>query len=386
VTKQPVEFDSKFFMLMGEIYDWDDKHDSDAFHVVEMYRRYGNLFTKHLDGEFLIVIIDKKEHTIDFFSDPWGTRQCWFDLDGDKFYFGTFPRIEPEFDRFDVKDIIYGYDSTIRLKPNSHYQFDIQSKRLDLINESLHEWQFEQYKNTFDDWDLAFRDAVLKRTHSDQILFFSGGLDSAAIAMVLAEERIPFTALHLNYRDIEDEESLRQIVEYCQPYMNFVIVRDREFPKSKTRNMLERRSIHNHAIIPLLERSKMLDAKVILSGHGGDETISNYAHKLRTPGDPRKDHSFTSWPEDLKTVFPWKHFYDGQNRRIIDKNEFLSLSYGIEIRNVFLDKVLAQEWMSLNQNLKNLCHKPPLHNFFTMRGIKVPDRSASMARQEDGKE
>ena len=107
-TPQPVERDGKHFLLMGEIYNYDKSLPSDIYFGIEKYLEYGDKFTEHLDGEFLFVVING--NTIDFFSYPWSTRQSYYTILDDKWYFTTL-RISPNSQRF---------------LHNSHYRFNIR--------------------------------------------------------------------------------------------------------------------------------------------------------------------------------------------------------------------------------------------------------------------
>ena len=68
LTPQPVERDGKYFLLLGEFYNYDVSLPSDIYFGIEKYLEYGDKFTEHLDGEFLFIVIDGDE--INFFSDP----------------------------------------------------------------------------------------------------------------------------------------------------------------------------------------------------------------------------------------------------------------------------------------------------------------------------
>jgi hypothetical protein len=70
------------------------------------------------------------------------------------------------------------------------------------------------------------------------------------------------------------------------------------------------------------------------------------------------------------------------NRFLLDKNESIALSYGVEVRNVFLDKRLVQEWLWLSADLKNSEIKGPLKNYLRNRNISLPKKQAALRYQE----
>ena len=69
--------------------------------------------------------------TIDFFSDPWSTRQAYYTVVDDKWYFTTL-RIHPDSERF---------------LHNSHYRFHINSELIELVDNELTSWNLEQNIN-----------------------------------------------------------------------------------------------------------------------------------------------------------------------------------------------------------------------------------------------
>jgi len=117
---------------------------------------------------------------------------------------------------------------------------------------------------------------------------------------------------------------------------------------------------------PLVEiRERSIDLwqnNVIIMGSGADEIFDNYRSKSMS--------EFKIWPEDLKTIFPWTHWYEGLGRRLIDFHETLCLGYGLEKRNPFYDREFAQEWLSLTSTLKNSEHKGFLRTYLRDRGIR----------------
>ena len=136
VTPQPIVQNDILYMLLGEVYNYDSVlFKSDIYTVIEQYKLHKDNFTKYLDGEFIIIIYDMRTGLINFYTDPWATKMAWFDKSNNNFYFGSFKLS----------------DSSIRLLPNSHYIFDIKNNSLSQINDSLHTWELNQYKNNYDD-------------------------------------------------------------------------------------------------------------------------------------------------------------------------------------------------------------------------------------------
>jgi asparagine synthetase B (glutamine-hydrolysing) len=372
ITTQPVKNKNKYFILIGEIYNYDKSYPSDIYQVIDAYEKYKNNLTNYLDGEFLIIIFD--EFQIDIFTDPWSTRQCWFFKKNNYFYFSTFP-IEDISNRVNIRPHYYGDNNLTRLKPNTHYNFIIDNQILTIINNELHKWDFSQYKNTLNDWFKAFDEAVLKRSHKDQIVCFSGGLDSSCLVLSLTDQKIKFDSMMLKFNDVEDENTINSVIDYCKDYMNLLTICDKV--SIDNIDKFEEIGLINKAIVQIAQIAKNLNKKVVLQGNGADEIISNYMQKSNQPINTK-----TFWKEDLESIFPYSNFYDGQMRRIIDSFEFAFLMNGIELRNVFLDKKLTQEWFNLSSNLKNKSVKLPLKGYLYYRNIPLPNVIVRLTAQD----
>ncbi|MBF83957.1 MAG: hypothetical protein CL489_05710, partial [Acidobacteria bacterium] len=175
-TLQPVESKGLFYLLLGEVYNYDDTLPSDIYHVINCYEKYSDDFLDHLDGEFLIIIIDSG--VIKFFIDPWGTRQIWFSKSDNYFYFGTYPLDSSKYN-----------GQPTRLQNNSQYNFDIKTKELVQINSEIHKWNLDQFKDSLDDVTFALEEAIDKRYNPKSFLLLSGGVDSSVVAVRLADTK-----------------------------------------------------------------------------------------------------------------------------------------------------------------------------------------------------
>jgi len=376
-TVQPVVKSKRIFMLLGEIYNYDTKFKSEISYVIKMYETYGSKFTEKFDGEYLVVVYDNG--ILNFFTDPWSTRQVWYETFDNYFYFGTFPLNEK-------------IATATRLRNNSHYTYDTNTNILNLVDDALHKWDLNQYKTDLTDWTKAFEKAVLKRWHSDMVLSLSGGMDSTAIALCLADYKMPYNSINLRLVDCEDMVTYTQTLLYTKEFNKPYMIREYESDDSIEYNRLKNAGLSHNGSRRIAKKIKELDLKVNLAGHGAEEIMTNYMNKDLI--DPPSE--FDVWPDDLNAVFPYSHFYALRasndqtcpyRRNILDKHELISLTYGVELRNVFLDIDLTQEWLWLSPELKNRDIKYPIVKYLEDRNIKVPDKPAiSFNRQNDFKD
>jgi len=358
ITPQPVEREGKQFLLLGEIYNYDISLPSDIYFGIEKYLEYGDRFTEHLDGEFLFIVIDRDK--IDFFTDPWSTRQCYYTED-DNWYFSTF--------RINTR--------SQRLLHNSHYRFYIESEMLQHVNNELIGWNLDQNVKSLDEVENAFTEAVLKKWYPNSTLFLSGGLDSGSVALCLSENKKPFNSISLMmYPDVEDQETLNEILKRCAS--NHYTVSEIS-QKYNTRKLTFTDGSNYPCIHPatyeivfphqaeIRKQTKMqFNSKVTLMGNGGDEILDNYRNKGFL------DRRFEIWPDDLSSIFPWWTFYGGQTRQHLDFHETYNLNFGLELRNIFYDKKLAQAWLNVDVSIKNKEPKVFVKNYFRERQIPIP--------------
>ena len=365
ITPQPILYKNNLYMLLGEIYNYDKKYPSDIYSVIYNYELYGYKFTDYLDGEFLIIVYNLEKGCIYFFTDPWSTQMVWYSTFENYFYFSTFPLNNDSF----------------RLSSNSHYVYDTKNNTFKHKNYSLYTWDLNQYKDTYDDWDEAFKEAVSKRYHkTDNILALSGGLDSSCIALCLSDLKKPFESICLDLYNLEDTITLNSVLAYTTTYnkINYILKDDLVYNENLIYKFLYDKNLSKYSLNLICSEVKNLSKKILITGQGSDEIIDNYVEKFfYRITDNIIDIS--TWPEDIRPYFPYGHFYTGLQRDYIDKHSYVALSYGIELRNPFLDKKLAQEWLNISPELKNKERKGPLKNFLRMRGIPLPTKMVGLS-------
>ena len=334
-TPQPVEREGKHFLLMGEIYNYDKSLPSDIYFGIEKYFEYGDKFTEHLDGEFLFIVIDG--NTIDFFSDPWSTRQAYYTILDDKWYFTTL-RISPDSQRF---------------LHNSHYRFHTKDTTIELVNGELISWNLEQNINSLDEVVNSFEEAVIKRWVPNCTLFLSGGIDSSAVALCLHKYKKTFNSISLMIKpEWEDQESLDAVVKLCNhPHYNVNKITD------------EYLNLENSQCEIRKQTKLVFNSRVVLTGSGSDEFIDNYISK--------RGSEFYVWPNNLNDIFPYSHFYKGHSRILLDFHERYSLNFGIENRNIFYDKKFVQCWLNTTPEIKNGESKEFLKDYIRRYNIPI---------------
>ena len=78
-TPQPILKEDVFLMFNGQIYNYDSDHYlSDSYFILDKYLEDSDNFFNSLDGEYSIVIYDKKKQIVIFLTDIFGTKPLYF--------------------------------------------------------------------------------------------------------------------------------------------------------------------------------------------------------------------------------------------------------------------------------------------------------------------
>jgi len=349
-TTQPYIDDEIVMVYNGEIYNQDyDKSDGDV--ILPLYKKYGIEFAKHLDGEFAIAIYDFKTRAIIYAVDVFASKPLW--VNGDE---------------------CCSYESGVgghKVRANTVIKIHMESGHM-IERTTSHNFDFgNQHKTSYDDWVVAFKNAVAKRAKQNCFLGLSSGYDSGAIACELnnlgidykaytiigkenqdiLKQRITLTENHTLLENINPAELLSELHDQVEPF-NYRI--RYQGGKGKINDLHG-----DQASIGLLAISKLANSEgriVYMSGQGADEIMSDYS-PLSSISELNGNY-----PVDLK---PWINFSYGCQYSYLGKEEYVPGSLNIECRYPFLDKDVVQEFLWLSTELKNREYKAPLYEYLT---------------------
>lgn len=374
VTNQPVNDEDIYCVFNGEIYNYKDFGDfkSDSYSIIESYKKNGDLFVKELDGEFAIFLIDFKKKFIYISSDIFGIKPIYYSLDNG---FGV--------SSYKSFLELNGFNNITRIEPNTTIKFDFSFNEIG--RSTVYDFDLNQYKTNFDDWNQAFIESVSKRFNNLNYKFvlpLSSGHDSGAIACALNLLNIDY--ISYSYLRNEDVDVINGRLNINKNTTKIVKSDPIDFNSVKSKMSLNCEQFYygydydvNHSngfddpgalgLYNLLFELKQnnSDLKVLASGQGSDEIMSNIqAYKFRN-SNPEV------FPNSLEDVFPWENFYKGAQSSYLSKEEFITGSLGIEGRYPFLDKKVVQEFLSLSPELKNSAFKSPTYNFLLYNNYPV---------------
>jgi|TARA_R100001463_G_scaffold30131_1_gene68586 asparagine synthetase B (glutamine-hydrolysing) len=384
VTSQPFITDSIVCLYNGEIYNYKDFGDykSDGYCIIDLYKEHGKDFVKQLDGEYAILLLDFENDIIVMATDPFKTKPLFYSNNNNSFGCSTY--------KTPLEKI--GHTEINKAKPNTVMVFRISdSKLVDEFN--VVEFDLNQHKDNFDDWNEAFSKSIYKRTSDTTQKAFIGlssGYDSGAICCELLNQNIEFKSysvltpviVHENRDIIVQRQEIMDKYNFVD-YTNFfkdepTRLQHRDFLKRGTEefyytirsatsnyNEYDRRIIDDKAaswMSLVCFNAKKDGYRLYLTGMGADELFSDYGFG----GVKKTQHSNFGgfFPDDLSQIFPWPSFYYSSMESYIAKEEYVAGLHGIEARYPFLDKDVVQEFLWLSPKLKNSQYKSVIDQYF----------------------
>tara|TARA_R110000868_G_scaffold6741_2_gene37698 strand:+ start:1701 stop:3008 length:1308 start_codon:yes stop_codon:yes gene_type:complete len=387
LTPQPFISDNIVCTYNGEIYNYKELGDykSDGECIIDQYKIHGKDFARYLDGEYAICIIDFSKQCVYLTSDTFAIKPLWFNFNLNQFAIVSY---KSQLDKINLTKIR-------PVPPNTTLVFDLNTgKKLHTIINAV--FNLNQYKNNYDDWLNAFSNSIKKRTANTNKNIFIGlssGYDSGAIACELKKQNINFKSYCISNgenkqilnkrfvltRNVENIiitensilEILNELKETCENYTNndYEILRD---PGSMGLAIICKKARQDNRII-------------YLSGHGADETLTNYGNLGIPPIDHKETYNPPAlFPDNLSSIFPWANFFKARNIAFLKKEEYIAGNFGIETRYPFLDKQLVQEFLLLSAALKNTVYKSCLDEYLKINNYPYDKNQKSGFNPFDG--
>jgi asparagine synthetase B (glutamine-hydrolysing) len=370
-TPQPIKKNDFTLLYNGEIYNYSSfgEYRSDGECILDLFIESGVDSFNLLDGEFSIFLQDRKRNKIYLVSDTFGTKPLYYSIEDGKIGVSSYPDPLSKL----------GFSSPRRIEPNKI--IIINSKDFSVEeSKDLYSFSLNQNKNNFDHWCIAFDDAIRKRTagvNHRVIVPMSSGYDSGAICCSLNKidyDYISYTIMGCENPNIIssrlsiNKNRIKEIIHNITPDERQSIVNKfgkeiQPFYYGPSPDEITHIGSEDPGAIGLyylLELAKRTyGVKIILSGQGSDEMMSNiqtYGFKTKNP---------ESFPSDISGIFPWGNFYYGSQWSYLMKEECIAGSLGIETRYPFLDRRVVQEYLNLSNDLKNQSYKSPLKDYLS---------------------
>lgn len=384
-TPQPLLDDNIAVIFNGEIYNFKELVngiDNDTKCIIPLYKKYGTHFTKYLDGEFAIVLVDYSKNIVVISSDLFKTKPLFYSINGKEIGVSSY--------RTPLEKL--GHSNIQKANPNETIVVSLETGKI-LERFEIYTFDLNQHKSSYTDWQNSFKNSITKRASQNVrekiFIGLSSGYDSGAIAREMYNQDIHFKGY--SHIGREDQTVLNNRRMSLQPYgtVEQYMTTPQEwetahrFIEQNTEPFMytvhSSRSNYNEYNLKLIDdngsnqfsnlcdKAKRDGYKIHLSGMGGDEIFSDYGFG----GQSKYQHSNFGglFPADLCTIFPWASFYGSTMESYLAKEEYVGGAYGIESRYPFLDKQVVQEFLWLDVKLKNNNYKNVLHDYFNINNF-----------------
>ena len=320
-------------LFNGEIYNHNDLRDelantgvtfdthSEIEVIIELYRKLGDDFVKHLRGMFAIVLYDHSKSRIVAARDSFGIKPLYYKLDGDTLYLSS------ELKTFKPKG---GYShEALNLDALSHYfTFQYAPEDATAINGIRHVLagalltydlesglRIERYKpfkvirgsTSSKTPSSKVRDAIIESVHAhlqaevEIGTFLSGGIDSTIVASIAKRINPDIKAFTIGY-DLESHSEISDAQLSADALgidLRTRTVSSREYMDAVRKSVYHMDSPQadpSAIMFYLLSEFAVKEVKACLSGEGADELFGGYPIYKEVDGLK----IFTSVPAGMK--------------------------------------------------------------------------------------
>lgn len=353
---QPYTKDGITLMFNGEIYNFYGSNEAEF--IINQYKDNGYAFTKHLDGEYSLVLFDHLKQELILSTDTFKTKPLWFSIEE---HIGV--------STYKSSLIDLGFINIKPVAPNTTFIYSFKTKKTKTLKNTI----FDLTQNV-DDYELVLEfleKSIIKRTYTTKKIFcgLSSGYDSGVIAACSLKHKLPinfYTIPNIENQYIIEERCKRLPVKILKYEKKEKIISSALLTKvCEKEEFTEYNYIKDNSAFPLFYLARMAKQDnncVFISGTGGDEIFGDYYIKDRYMNSDCTCFNGV-FPENLDTIFPWKNFFNGSMRKFLTKDEYIVGALGIEARYPFLDKQLVQSFLNLTPALKNKFYKAPLAEY-----------------------
>lgn len=277
--------------------------DSDSEVALHLYDRFGTGFTKHLRGEFAIVIADQRSGELIAVRDRFGIKPLYYAVHQGSVFFASEIKallalgVPARWDRGSVLRSLYGlrtdcslFSGIYQVPPGSIMRVRNGAVHVESYWDVVYPTAEQLSKDTRSEPEVieGFRhvleDAVAERLIADVEVacYLSGGLDSSAV-LGLAQRRSsrPIRAFTISFEGAFDEApQAERTAAFTGSTFIPVVLRPHDFADAFSDAVwhAERNLVNANSIGKFLLSRAVRDAgiKVVFTGEGSDEMLAGY--------------------------------------------------------------------------------------------------------------
>jgi len=180
ICRYPFIRDNILILLDGEVFNYRDIYKESNSCCESIFHNYKNKrknFLNGIDGEYAIVLVDFNKNLIYATTDLFETKPLYISIQDESFGISSLPSA--------LKAL--GFKKIKNFRSNCALEFNLKNKK---IQDMYSYYKFDinnEHKKHFEDWHIAFENAVKKRVSSllptsNICLSLSEGYDSGAVA------------------------------------------------------------------------------------------------------------------------------------------------------------------------------------------------------------
>ena len=377
---QPIVEDRIYTAFNGEIYNVNElnqKNEVSCFTAIEWNMPDITRSISSLSGEFAAILINENVNQVLLVTDVFATKPLWLGskMSTNEWGASSYPSILSQM----------GANHIIQIPPNRVCLLNLEDGLTVSLGSHTY-FSLEQHKDSFGDWHNAFERSIQRRASCNYPITIplSSGYDSGGIAAAMLS--LGLSATYYSFKAEENLEVLdarHNLLGSFASYLQLTLpIADKisDILKTKTPDFLYSRYLINADYLMsedpgaiglsfICDVASKLGSRVILSGQGADEILSDYYLNGKKLSNSSSRGGI--FPNNLSDVYPWFNFYGGANRCYLLKEEYITGCYSMEGRYPFLDKELVQEFFYLTAFLKNSSYKAPLASYLKAKNFPV---------------
>lgn len=328
------ELTKRFSLCLGE-------KKCDGAVLAPLFEKNNAMFVDDLAGMFAIAIYDKKNRELHLIRDPAGIKPLYYTLINNSVYFSSEIKaiqavmVEPADIDFNAINNIVRYrfnvgDKTVfpeisrvlpgqylrishnQIKAHFYSQNKADQSRKQTVKDAQRKGNSKIKKLINIDFSALFRAVVLENTKSDVKggVFVSGGVDSSAIASIIAKHDTKFKtliSLKFEMQRVNDEIYARQLEDYLETKFEWVSISSEDARKSIEEIVFyldEPLENPTHVgTYMMAKKASELGVKTVVTGDGADEYFLGYERFDSLFGN-QIDRTFSKYTNKLWSLAP----------------------------------------------------------------------------------
>lgn len=393
-SNQPV-YNSDFALAFnGEIYNWrklvskfnlkNCNYDGDV--IFQLYSRIGIKMVEELEGEFAIVLFNKKTEKLYLIRDRLGIKPLVYYIDNQRVYFSSEAKVfnecvgislKPNFKRiladlacwFWVDKNETYFEGIYNVKPGEIIEVDVHG-----LVKTYTYWDLEQNKlKNIDEESIRnlLKKSILDRQQGEAKVatLLSGGLDSSLISSIVSEQVETLTSYTVKYDNFHNNSDLMYAKELAKQNKNINHTINHVKREEINKVTLKKLSFSMEEVIwdkvyfamyKNYSQANKDGFRVILNGQGADETWLGYYHDFPMYHFNLHDFNFEKIKLELLKINDLKSsYFTPKAHQLIDKmlKQTLNLDFPKKAQNPL---EIMQYWATKTYLLSNLMQEDRL--------------------------